>query len=256
MNGYRQAGHGPIKVIVLSGWFGSSDDWTALEPSLDFDRFTYVFFDYRGYGRSQQIEGRYDFSETAEDVLRLADHLQWHRFSLIGHSMGGMAMQRVMLADPGRIESMIAITAVSAAGSGMPDERLALFRRAVDDPATRESILDASTGKRLTKQWVRHMSQQSLANALPIAFGRYLSEWSRGDFSILVKGCPIPLKVIVGEHDPSLSANAMQQTWLAWYPNSELEIMTNAGHYPMHEAPPALAASIQNFLLKTADPIS
>jgi esterase len=46
----------------------------------------------------------------------------------------------------------------------------------------------------------------------------------------------------------------MQQTWLAWYPNAELEILANAGHYPMHETPPAPAASIQNFLQANADP--
>ena len=58
--------------------------------------------------------------------------------------------------------------------------------------------------------------------------------------------------VISGYHDasgdPALNADVMNATYLTWYPNSELEVMANAGHYPMDETPVALATSIENFL--------
>jgi len=54
--------------------------------------------------------------------------------------------------------------------------------------------------------------------------------------------------VIVGEHDPALTPTMMQMTFLSTYPDCELEVMANAGHYPMHETPVALATSIENFL--------
>ena len=43
----------------------------------------------------------------------------------------------------------------------------------------------------------------------------------------------------------------MQQTYLRWYPNAELQVMGNAGHYPMDETPVALVTSIEEFLLRT-----
>ncbi len=54
--------------------------------------------------------------------------------------------------------------------------------------------------------------------------------------------------MIVGEHDPALNPAVMQATYLQSYPDAELEVMANAGHYPMHETPVALATSIESFL--------
>jgi pimeloyl-ACP methyl ester carboxylesterase len=233
---------------VLNGWFGSSSDWSAMADALDLDTFTFVFFDYRGYGRSIRQDGEFTFAEVTRDVVRLLDQLGWERFSLIGHSMGGMAMQRVLLALPQRVERMIAITAVPACGSRMDENRQALFQKAVEDLESRKTILNASTGNRLTKAWVEHMARQSWATSTQRAFAAYLKEWTAQDFSDLVKGNVTPVKVIVGEHDPGLTAAVMERTWLAWYPNAMLETLPNAGHYPMHEVPLALAASVQAFL--------
>jgi esterase len=249
LNGYLKLGRGPRKVLVLSGWFGSSADWDATASALDLDAFTYVFFDYRGYGRSLHITGEFSFAETTQDILRLLDHLHWDRFSLIGHSMGGMAMQRVLLAAPQRIECMVAISAVPACGARMPPERLAMFERAIDDISTREAILNASTGSRLSKAWLSHMARLSWETSLPQAYGAYLREWTGDDFSALIQDNPTPLKVIIGATDPSMTAERMAATWLAWYPNAELETVANAGHYPMQETPAALAATVQAFLL-------
>jgi pimeloyl-ACP methyl ester carboxylesterase len=252
LNGYLKCGRGPRKVLVLSGWFGSSADWDGAASALDLDAFTYVFFDYRGYGRSMHIGGEFSFAEVTDDVLRLLDHLRWDRFSLIGHSMGGMVMQRIMLAAPQRVECMVAISAVPACGARMPAERLAMFERAIDDTGTREAILNASTGSRLSKAWIAHMAQLSSDTSLPQAFGAYLKQWTGDDFSALVENNPTPVKVLIGATDPSMTAERMSATWLAWYPNAELETVANAGHYPMQETPAALAATVQAFILAHA----
>jgi esterase len=252
LNGYLKLGRGPRKVLVLSGWFGSSADWDGAASALDLDAFTYVFFDYRGYGRSMHITGEFSFAEATQDALRLVDYLHWDRFSLIGHSMGGMAMQRVMLAAPNRIECMVAISAVPACGARMPAERLANFERAIDDITAREAILNASTGSRLSKAWITHMARLSFDDSLPQAFGAYLKQWTGDDFSALIENNPTPVKVIIGATDPSMTAERMTGTWLAWYPNAELETIGNAGHYPMQETPVALASTVQTFLLAHA----
>jgi pimeloyl-ACP methyl ester carboxylesterase len=248
LNGYVQVGHGPRKVLALSGWFGSSADWQAMVPALDTDSSTYVFFDYRGYGRSLERTGEFTFDEAACDVLALADHLDWQRFSLVGHSMGGMAMQRVLLAAPERIERMAGISPVPACGSRMDETRLAGFKTAVDDIAKRAAIIGFSTGNRLSPHWSARLADESARHSTRDAFARYLPQWATHDFSAEVAGNTTSVKLFIGEHDPTITSDLMTRTWLAWYPGATVETLSNAGHYPMYEVPVALATALENWL--------
>ncbi|NKS05180.1 alpha/beta hydrolase, partial [Rhodococcus hoagii] len=58
----------------------------------------------------------------------------------------------------------------------------------------------------------------------------------------------IPVKAIVGEHDPALGAETMKATWMAQLPQCELDVLANAGHYAMFEAPVALITSMEAVL--------
>jgi esterase len=252
LNGFVQLGHGPHKVFVLSGWFGSSADWQALTPALELDSFTYAFFDYRGYGRSLERDGAFTFEEAAQDVLALADHLGWDRFSLIGHSMGGMAMQRVLLAAPQRVIRMAGVSAVPACGSRMDEARLAGFRVAVDDIGKRAAIIAFSTGNRLSPHWSAHLADESARLSRRDAFAGFLPQWATQDFSAAIAGNPVPVKLFVGEHDPSVTAELMTRTWLAWYPQAQLDTLRNAGHYAMYEVPVALATALEDWLKQTS----
>jgi pimeloyl-ACP methyl ester carboxylesterase len=248
LNGFRQFGQGPHNVIALNGWFGSSADWQTLTPALDPQRFTYAFFDYRGYGLSRDIDGEFTFDEVAHDVLALADHLDWQRFSLLGHSMGGMAMQRVLVAAPERVVKMVGVSAVPACGSRMDDARVAMFSAAIDDVAKRAGIIHFSTGSRLTTSWSTHLARLSLRDSRREAFAGYLPQWATGDFAAQIEGHATPVKLFIGEYDPTITAELMTRTWLAWYPNAKQETLRNAGHYAMYEIPVAFATAMENWL--------
>jgi esterase len=247
-NAHHVVGTGPNKVLVLHGWFGDAHAFASMEPALTPDEFTYAFMDYRGYGGMHDTPGAYTIDEIAADALALADHLGFGEFSLVGHSMGGMAVQRVLAAAPERVRKLVALTPVPASGLSFDDASWTLFTGAADKPENRFAIIDYTTGNRLSRVWIQRMVDYSLAHAARDAFAAYLPAWARTDFSATVQGMPLPVKVIVGEHDPALSTAVMQATFLACYPNCELEVMANAGHYPMHETPVALATSIENFL--------
>jgi esterase len=249
LNGYTRIGIGPRKVLMMNGWFGSSKDWEGLVNTLDKDAFTCIFFDYRGYGLSRDRAGEFTFEEAAQDVLAIVDHFGWDKFSLVGHSMGGVAIQRVLLAAaPLRIERMAAICAVPACGSRMNEERLAGFRTAVDDVEKRAGIIAHSTGNKLPAHITHALAHASLENSLPEAFAAYLPQWATKDFSEHVKGNQTPVKLFVGENDPTLTAEVMAKTWKMFYPNAVVEMIEGSGHYPMYETPTALALALNTWL--------
>jgi len=247
-NTHHLVGSGPHRVLVLHGWFGDAHAFAPMEPALTADEFTYAFMDYRGYGGMRDASGEFTMDEIAADALALADHLGFAEFSLVGHSMGGMAVQRVLAAAPVRVRKLVALAPVPASGVPFDDAGWALFNGAAANADNRHAIIDYTTGNRLSRTWVRRMVDYSLARAAQPAFAAYLRAWAKTDFSGDVAGMPLPVKVIVGEHDPALTPTMMQMTFLSTYPDCELEVMANAGHYPMHETPVALATSIENFL--------
>ena len=247
-NNHVIVGKGPNKVIALHGWFGSARGWGPFAQVLDEARFTYAFMDYRGYGGSKALKGSYTIAEIAADTLALADTLGWKQFSLIGHSMGGKAVQQVLADAPGRVQKIAAVTPVPAAEVPFDDAGWSLFSSAAKSRDARKGIISFSTGNRLSDAWLERMVKHSLENSTEEAFAAYLLAWAKGDFSARIRGNPVPILVIAGENDGALTPEVMRGTFLQWYPNAKLEVMANAGHYPMDETPVALATSIERFL--------
>src|ERR1700694_2447519 len=101
--GHEVIGEGARKVLVLHGWFGDHTVWSPTYPFLDRTGFSYAFLDYRGYGSSRSAKGEHTMKEISADALALADHLGWQSFSVVGHSMGGMAGSRRRGDAPGRV---------------------------------------------------------------------------------------------------------------------------------------------------------
>ena len=246
--GHTLVGRGPEPVMVMHGWFG---DYTVFAPMLDYldgGRFTYAFVDYRGYGKSKAIKGKHDMGELAADALALADHLGWKRFHAVGHSMGGKAIQRIIVDGPGRVKSAVALTPVPAAAMPMDDAQKKLFFGAAASDENRRAIIDFSTGHRLSRAWLDWMVRRSRETTTEDAFADYLKAFSGEDFVRAVIGNETPILVAVGEHDLALTPEVMKPTFMTWFKRAELQVIANAGHYPMQETPVYLAGLMEKFM--------
>lgn len=248
--GFTQYGDGPIRVLVLHDWFCDHSSWEGALPYLTPGRFTYAFADLRGYGASRGIEGDCTLDEAAGDAIALADRLGWTRFSLIGHSMSGLVVQRVAQLVPDRIERIVAITPVAPAGMGLDAATKDVFRSlALAGDEERHAGLSSMWGTRLSDSWIRYKLRRWRETADPTAVAKYVDLWGAADISQGARGIETPMLIVAAAQDaPPFQAAALEASMLTFYPNARLISLGESGHYPMQEQPPLLATAIERFL--------
>lgn len=248
---YTQHGSGPERVLVMHDWGGDHTTYDPTIPYLDGSAFTYAFVDLRGYGKSRDMTGEYTVTEVAKDCLEVVDELGWQNFHVIGHSMTGMATQRIALDARSRVRSAIAVCAVSAAGNPMDDETWGFFSSATENDDAFRELMKLVTGGELSDQWADEKLRRNREATAPECRMGYLTMFSKTNFAEEVQGLETPYLVVIGENDyEGLNEAVMKETYLSMHPNAELVILPNCGHYPMQECPPFFATVIENFLRK------
>jgi pimeloyl-ACP methyl ester carboxylesterase len=248
MIAHERVGNGPTSVFVLHGWFGDHGIWKPTYPMLDVERFSYHFVDYRGYGASRQLPGPHSMAQISVDVRALAAHLGCSRYAVVGHSMGGMAAQRVAIDAPHAVSAVVGVTPVPASGVPLPAEVLAMFELAATDDAAAAGVVEGSLGQRLTPALTRMILAHTRNTVAPEVFTQYLRAFTATDFSDECAAYAGPLLVLIGEHDQGVSDEFVRATFPKLYPQALLKVLPNAGHYPMVETPAHLVAMIEGFL--------
>ena len=235
--GFSRTGEGPIRVIVLHGWLSDSGVYDQVKPFFDPAKYSLIFMDFRGYGLSTGHSGAYSIDEIAQDVLSVADHVGWDRFHVVGHSMGGMVMQKVALLAPQRVLSGVATTPVPASGFEMDDGTAAFFQSSGEDDAALAEIFNVLTGKLHAASVLNVLVDRARQGTTKEAYLAYLNAWTKTDFAADVAAIETPILVIAGANDGALGPDHMEKTYLVQLKNVQMQVINGAGHYPMLETP-------------------
>jgi len=89
-------------VILMSGWPLSSDSWDDQAMALAEAGHRVISYDRRGFGRSSQPFGGYDYNTLADDLAAVMDQTGARDAALVGFSMGGGEVARYMSRHDGR----------------------------------------------------------------------------------------------------------------------------------------------------------
>ncbi len=90
---YKDWGSGS-PVVFVHGWPLNADMWDYQMLPMVRQGLRTIAYDRRGFGRSDQPGGRYDYDVLADDLAALLDTLDLHDVTLVGFSMGGGEVAR------------------------------------------------------------------------------------------------------------------------------------------------------------------
>jgi len=112
----------PSKVLFIMGWVCTHKSWDGAVSffSQRPKEYQICVFDNRGIGFSSVPPGPYTMELMANDALKLADHIGWQKFHLVGASMGGMISVQLAVMAPERLLSLTLISTRAQGGFTWP----------------------------------------------------------------------------------------------------------------------------------------
>lgn len=221
-------GNGPQRVLVLHGWALDSGVWLASRGLTDLERFTYAYVDFPGYGVDRPAQPSKSLYSMAKAALSAADELEWDRFIVMGHSMGGTAAIRVATLAPDRISAAIAITPASAGGTHLPGDVYQQYANAWTNPRAALHDLDFN----LTNRELSNLVARCYATMDQNVWEAYLSNWTNADFLSDLRAIQAPTRIFYGSDDPLVNPDYLGSTMEGLQQGSLVRI-NGSGHYPM-----------------------
>lgn len=246
-------------LLLVHGFGGAKEDFADHFDRLG-ETHRVVAFDHRGHAESDKPddESAYTLDRMAADVVAVADALAVRRFRLLGVSMGGMVAQRVVLANPDRVEALVLMDTCAGPLPGIDPDAVGLaatvarthgmeeLKRRIDE---RGDPLATPAHRRLLRErpGYEEFGRRKFFAQSPAMYAAVVGELARlPDLLPRLVAVTCPTLVMAGEQDEMFLAAA--RGLAASIPGAELTLIPDAGHSPQFENPEAWFASLTGFL--------
>lgn len=263
----------PPLLLVHGGLdHARSWDWVAQELAADWH---VVAPDLRGHGDSDWASASgYPMMNFVYDLGEIVRQLEWDRFTLVGHSLGGNIALRYAGLFPDRVEKLVSIEGLGPSPKMLAervekgienrlrdwfdDIRIASGRthRAYSSIANAEARMRAANAH-LTDEQVRHLTEHGL---------RQSKDGFRWKFDPMIRAwCPLD---ITQDEIHGLWGRIACPTWLAYggkswasnpaedgrteyFSNARVTLYEDAGHWLHHDAFAAFMSDLRAFIGQT-----
>jgi len=256
-------------VVWLHGFPSSSLDWRAVVDALAPGR-RMLLLDFAGFGFSEKPDdNRYSLIDQADRVVAMLQSRGIERVIIIAHDMGtSVACELLTRRERGGLPFEIAGVVWTNGSVYIEQARLTPSQKLLRSPLARPYTRLASA--RLFRWQLRRIVHQPIARAeldamwrlmqlndgiarLPRSIG-YIGEryWHGPRWTEPLTRLDLPCRVIWGARDP-VAVRSIGQRLADTLPLCDLVWLDDVGHFPMLEAPVALARHIEEFLIQTVD---
>ena len=100
-------GEGPA-LLLVHGLACTSVDWLSQQAAFR-KEYRVIAPDLRGHGSSSVVDGAYDATTYAADLIALLDQLSVETCVVIGHSLGGLIASVMAVEHPHRVRGVVAL---------------------------------------------------------------------------------------------------------------------------------------------------
>jgi pimeloyl-ACP methyl ester carboxylesterase len=238
-------------VVLAHCWTGTKETWAAVARRLVRLGHRVVLYDQRGHGRSGFGAGLSTIETLGDDLSVVLAHVDARHAVVVGHSMGGMAVQAYVARLRHHADRVAAVVLVATAsrilGRALPG---VLAERVVGDTSpswTRRGRRGAflarqALGRSAVPSHVAFVRDTLDATAGPVRVS-CLQAMARMDLRPGLAGTAVPATILVGTRDLLTPPRLARALWRAW-PGSALRTVPGAGHMLPLEAPDEVVDAI------------
>jgi len=262
---YEDHGSGQ-PVVLIHGYPLNSASWEKQVPVLLKAGYRVIAYDRRGFGKSSQPSGGYNYDTFAEDLHKIVKHLKLKNFALVGFSMGGGEVARyigkygskdVSSADIiGGVPPYLLKTSDNQEGvdasvfegiqKAVAADRYAFFTEFFKNFYNTDVYL----GKRVSEQAIQ-ASWNVAAFASPIASLACVPSWHE-DFRQDVAKIDVPTLVIHGDADRIVPFSVAGQRTAKLVKGAELVVVKDGPHNIAWTHAEEVNEALVKFLAKTS----
>jgi pimeloyl-ACP methyl ester carboxylesterase len=240
---YEDRGSGK-PVVLVHGWPLNGASWERQTSMLLASGFRVITYDRRGFGRSSQPAGGYNYDTFAADLAKVIDTLALRDAALVGFSMGGGEVARYMSKFNGKgIAKCGFISSIAPAlrkdgnnpdgvdpsvfvglKQGLEADRFAFVQGFLENFFNK----DVLGGKRISDEAIRsfwNVAVGSHYNAMLDCVDAWLE-----DFRPDVKSITVPTLVIHGDSDRIVPAEASGKRMPQYVKQAQVHILKDAPH--------------------------
>jgi len=253
-------GAGPT-VLMLHGAAGGYRSFAPQVERYAWAGYRAVAWDMPGYGLSTPVEP-YGVRGLAQSCVQLIEALlppapegQSRSVALIGHGLGGMVAQEVVMRRPDLVSRLVLSGSTSGPESGwVADTHLQLQQ--LEDAqhgsmqALAELVLPAQTGPLALAEGVR-LAQHCMAQVSPVTYRQALQAQAAFDRDAALPLIHVPTLLLTGEFDRRAPTHAIERM-ARQIQGSRWVQMPGVGHWLHLEAPDAFDALVLDFLREPA----
>lgn len=250
---YKIEGNEGPWLTIIHGLFGSLDNWQTLARQWSHS-FRVLSLDVRNHGRSPHYNSM-SYDEMIDDIIEVLNFLKIENTVILGHSMGGKIAMHLAGIYPERIQKLIIADVAPFAYEPKHNEIFEIlssiqFEKYENRKDIEQYILSKMPNDFATAQFIlKNIKRNEESMAFEFKFNLNVLKRSYQNIISYVpnKGYKENVLFLAGEKSDYISSSTTIHLF-DLYPNAEIEIIKNAGHWIHAENPSEVYEKVKEFI--------